>query len=75
MPNYALVQDGIITQLILIDPSIPPEPSDGWTRNRDEWTHPNLGKWVPWSHATALVNGYVGPTNLNIGDTYTEGDN
>jgi hypothetical protein len=70
MPNYVKVINGIVTEALSVDPDLVPDPPDGWTKNQNRWTHPNLGQFIPWDHDIALANGYIGPTNLHVGDIY-----
>ena len=70
MPNYARVINNVITELIPIDPDNPIEDPTDWTRSDNTYTHPTLGTFIAWDHNMALANGYLGPTSLQIGDTY-----
>lgn len=68
--NYARVIDNVITELIPVDPDNCIEDPTGWTRDNTTWSHPTLGTFTAWDHAMALANGYLGPTTLQVGDTY-----
>ena len=71
MPNYARVINNVITELIRVDPDDCIADPTGWTRNQNRYDHPFLGSFIPWDHNIALANGYVGPTDLQVGDFYT----
>lgn len=69
--NYARVIDGVVVELMRIDPEHAVANEDGyWTRDGNIWSHPTLGTFNAWDHNMAIANGYLGPTDLKIGDYY-----